>query len=347
MAFWNDNGEEPKVDDSADLEERHRVAEELFWGSRLVLMQIGHESPVYLPCLSVCVCGLSQWKATEYIGVLTYVGIQGCRKVHAMNYECTTCGHCLSGRSAEAYVSALFFPATPERVYTVFERKLLDMFCAMRCGDPGVSAHALLKGMEASLWASTVCVFPKLRDRLKNTFALSVNVQQFRTAFREYRLLNTEMQKLGGFNSDKCLACTGPHGCLGVHSDGQFKTSCYFRKEKNLKDSGYFVSTGSSKLLLDPELRSEAEDTLWLQFGGTSKTNNRCGAAKYHAANQQRQSKVDRSKLVRTGIVMGSCAHGHSAAITEMTVGELFVLHWIIEKRYKQVAVHDTRDFLF
>lgn len=207
--------------------DKENLETDQFRATKLISLKTNNpgDYSIYIPCEAVCDCGKTDWMASEPKGYITIVGLKFCREVHRVDFTCYGCGRQLPGTSPRAYCSKLFFPGSLTKVNYVYERTLLETMCAMRAGDAGFSANAMLEGLIRTTWTNVEFLPEMRKDILK--CASQVDVRSFRATFLNYRIIKNEIKKMKGFTDDLCLACTGPHGCQGVHTDGQFKTSCY------------------------------------------------------------------------------------------------------------------------
>ncbi|EDO31139.1 predicted protein [Nematostella vectensis] len=179
-----------------------------------------------------CIAGFLE----SHIFVVT---MKGRFDLNNLRYVCTSCDKTRGGNHPIILVQLGFWPGSITGACYAFDDSLFVYWDMLQKQVPGISERAFLKSLEE---------FSKCRGRVG-----TVNPQTFRTAFREWKYCQFEIDKIRQLDWMTCPACDDlPHS---MHVDGNMKL---YR----------FASAGKHSVKNEARLISDARQGTFLELSG-------------------------------------------------------------------------------
>ncbi|XP_048583686.1 uncharacterized protein LOC116606770 isoform X3 [Nematostella vectensis] len=180
-----------------------------------------------------CIAGFLE----SHIFVVT---MKGRFDLNNLRYVCTSCDKTWGGNHPIILVQLGFWPGSITGACYAFDDSLFVYWDMLQKQVPGISERAFLKSLEE---------FSKCRGRVG-----TVNPQTFRTAFREWKYCQFEIDKIRQLDWMTCPACDDlPHS---MHVDGNMKLYRFASAGKRKADSYYGEAFIANNVKVDAHLQN-------------------------------------------------------------------------------------------
>ncbi|XP_048586080.1 uncharacterized protein LOC116618382 isoform X3 [Nematostella vectensis] len=241
-----------------------------------------------------CIAGFLE----SHIFVVT---MKGRFDLNNLRYVCTSCDKTWGGNHPIILVQLGFWPGSITGACYAFDDSLFVYWDMLQKQVPGISERAFLKSLEE---------FSKCRGRVG-----TVNSQTFRTAFREWKYCQFEIDKIRQLDWMTCPACDDlPHS---MHVDGNMKLYRFASAGKRKADSYYGEAFIANNVKVDAHLQNVYQ----CPTKKSDSSNGMCGESNWRAAGNVAKK---RKNLSETGLEIAGCRHALAHNAVNMFHGEIY-----------------------
>ncbi|XP_048581071.1 uncharacterized protein LOC116618759 isoform X3 [Nematostella vectensis] len=241
-----------------------------------------------------CIAGFLE----SHIFVVT---MKGRFDLNNLRYVCTSCDKTRGGNHPIILVQLGFWPGSITGACYAFDDSLFVYWDMLQKQVPGISERAFLKSLEE---------FSKCRGRVG-----TVNPQTFRTAFREWKYCQFEIDKIRQLDWMTCPACDDlPHS---MHVDGNMKLYRFASAGKRKADSYYGEAFIANNVKVDAHLQNVYQ----CPTKKSDSSNGMCGESNWRAAGNVAKK---RKNLSETGLEIAGCRHALAHNAVNMFHGEIY-----------------------